>query len=95
MRTPSSSGQTVSVDTFLSYEEISRAFLDHLEKTRLVGMSYGEFWRVLQEQGKQVRGRNGKVQRDFVYRALTLDPLVEKAKPGFFVRRADPIADSR
>ena len=69
----------------MTYEEISQAFLDHLDGSGAEGMSYGNFWRILDERGSRIQGRNGKVQRDRVYRALTLDPRIVKAKPGYFV----------
>jgi hypothetical protein len=72
------------MDEFMTYGDISQAFLDHLDESGLEGMSYGNFWRVLDERGARIQGRNGKVQRDRVYRALSLDARIEKLKPGFF-----------
>lgn len=84
MRKDQVRGKLGIVDTYLSYEEIAQAFVDHLAERGLDGMSYGDFWRVLQEKGQTVRGRNRKVQKDFVYRALTLDDRLQKVRPGFF-----------
>jgi hypothetical protein len=77
------------MDEHLTYEEISQAFIAYLADSDIEGLRYGDFWRILDDRGAKIKGRNGKVQRDRVYRALTLDPRLVKAKPGFFSLAAD------
>ena len=77
-----------AVDEAISNEAICEAFLEHLEEKNLDGMSYGDFWRVLHARGLRARGRSAKNERDSVYRALSSDSRIVKAKPGFFVRSA-------
>jgi hypothetical protein len=74
------------MDEPLSDEAIAQAFLTYLDETGVKGMKYGEFWRILIERGLVVPGRNGKVQRDRVWRALSKDRRIRRSAPGFFDR---------
>ena len=55
------------MSTFMTYEQISQAFLEYLDEAELEGLSYGNFWRVLNARGAQIEGRNPKVQHDRCY----------------------------
>ena len=75
----------MEMDEFMTDEDISQAFLDYLDESGLEGMSYSNFWSVFDARGARIPGKNGRIQRNRVYRALTLDPRIEMAQPGFFV----------
>ena len=69
----------------MTQEDISQAFLDYIDESGLEGTSYSNLWSVFYERGARIPGKNGRIQRNKVYRALTLDPRIEMAQPGYFV----------